>query len=534
MGHARALPGGLHLELREAAQHREARQVEPVLDGVEIGDPPGARRRAQHEDIRPRAAGQHAAGLRRHQDVVAGPARQPTGRGPRQHQVVAAGAGQVRRGAAAGADHLAQVVQRQAELRQPRRRARGHEDLDRAAQVHRLDRGDVLQPQPGVMDQALQVHQVPVGQQREQRQPVIRPAGEHEDMALGLDHGQRLHPAEAGVAAVEQVVGRRQAAIRPQSHHAERTAAGGGQDHPSRAEGGHGLQRGRRGDAQPLGRAQAVGGGERTGAGRDAKAAHPLPARVGDQQDGGATGLGHGQLHPPRKRVGRSRARGAPRRQIALRVGGIGRKPTLRDRVDRRLAIRQRQPRQRLRGTAPRPRQIERVPGPEPAIGRERVARHRAARHPGQQQERRTADPGQGQRPHAQPRRRRIQHLVGQRGGAPVAMQPPGAEPAQHPGRGIEICPAGPAHDLQIAQIPVQKVAPGLDPGLERHAHVAPSQASPGQDHGRPPGRPGGCKSGKTGEVAAGLPRIVQVPAASRRPRRVPRVNAALTGRARP
>ena len=344
-----------------------------------------------------------------------------------------------------------------------------------AADLHRIEGGDILQPAPGVMGQGLAVQEPPAGQQGKQGNAIVRPAGNHKDLPARLHHLERGDPGKAGGEAVEDMVGGGQPSGGRKLHHRERTAARRAEHHPGGAKGGHGLQRGGGGNAQPLACPGGIGGGQRAGDLADLVGAHPVCPGIGGQQEG----FGSDACHLQRHRAGQVVfACLALERGIAgelaggigliggnlsgLAVGGIKRGAPLGQRGGGEGGM----------GLAPLPRQVDGARALERAIGFDLMPDHAPRSGPVEDQLR----AGIAQIHQAQPPDRGAGHPVidtvyGR--GRPIGPQREPGDPAIGPGPGIKVEAIRPGGDFQIAQVKTQQRVAERDPALHCQGHIA-------------------------------------------------------------
>ncbi len=247
------------LKLRGITEPRQQGQVDAVAAAVEVED--GVRRIVghHHEDIRPRASGQHLAARAVDKDIVARTARQAGHALGRQQKIGQPGS---RHGAAAARLRNPQPGQIDLQHRQPGLRPRNRQDLQAVAQMHHAQRGDIAQPRRGGIGQRLQMQQPPARQQHHQRQPVVRPRGQYEGPALHRDHVDAADRLEARVQRVLHMLGHRQQAILIHPHHRDRGIARGRRQQIGlaarlhRAQSLHPRHRDQLADPQAVGRGQ--------------------------------------------------------------------------------------------------------------------------------------------------------------------------------------------------------------------------------------------------------------------------------------
>ena len=213
---------GLHArcpKLRDVAQHRPGRKIDPILAGFEILDHVGAAIGAEDEDVGPGPTAQPVRARPVNQNVVSRPGREAA---------LAGGDQQVGAGAASGArsglgDPLRPEIGTQPG--ETSLRGAGHEDVDPVARAARREGRDVGQTRCWPVGQMRQTQQAPVGQKQVQADPVIGPARDHVAPAPVADRLERGDARKAAVAIVEQVVRDRQGAVLAGPDHADRAAA---------------------------------------------------------------------------------------------------------------------------------------------------------------------------------------------------------------------------------------------------------------------------------------------------------------------
>ena len=279
-GDQRAAIGRGDGDLGHGIEPPQFRQDHPVLAQGEIGDRVGDPVAAHHKEIGPRPAAHRVGPGPVDQDVVAALAVQAVIAQPALDQVAGTAAGQRVGPGAAGLDRR-QRPGIDAQMGDAGLALAAGEDLDDAI-LHMQGQGrDIGQRHGLAVGDLRQVQQPPPRQQREQRQPVIGAAGHHIDPVADGHRRHRLDRLEPRVQVVDHVIGDVQAAIRRHLQHADRAAAGAGDQQIGLARQGHRHQRRGRGDARPL------GGGQRVDLHRDAVAFDPIAGHRAVKRRGG-------------------------------------------------------------------------------------------------------------------------------------------------------------------------------------------------------------------------------------------------------
>ncbi|CUH89963.1 hypothetical protein PH5382_03918 [Phaeobacter sp. CECT 5382] len=464
------------LQLARTIKAGDHRQIQLVFAGAEISHHHPARHRRKDKLIRTTAPGQHRASPLGHQQIIPGPPHDCHGATAALQQVIAATAPQL---SDSRGRHHADCRQIQRKLRNPRSTARSHIDLQLVAHHHGLQRGDIFQPYPRLMRQALHMYQLPRGQHLQQAEPLIIARRQHQNMIPHRHHLQRRGPAKPGGERIIEMIRQAQPTRTRHLKQAERARARGRHQHPGGAMSLKALQRRRIRHRQAICHGQAVCRLQRPGLTIDPIAVHPLTCGIRHkQQPRLRAGRGGGCQCPRLRHLIMIRAAGAT--DLVLRTARPIQPPARQlscagDAIDHAVTCAERRCRQDPQTAICACWQAGLTLAAQAVTAADLIGQQRAPLAVLLQQLHLATDLCQRKIAGAQPRVL-MPVLVLQHGAHAATGQLKQAEPAIATGAGTEIGAGVSLQDFQIPQIRIKTLLPSQNMPLEHQIHAFYSQ----------------------------------------------------------
>ena len=244
----RAVGGARDLELVGAVEPPEGAQVESVLHRVEVEDRVAFAVFREDEDIGAVAARQGVTAGAVEQDVIAVAAAQPLGAG-------------------SAGDQFPDRTEIDRELGHPGGEGPGSQHVELVADHRGFEPPDPAQRHPRLVLDGGQLEQSTARQQGEQGEPAITAGGQNVDPLADADCFEQPGPGEAGVGAIDHVVGEGQGAARGHREDGERGGRSAGGDQVALPAALHRREGGGHGQPHPLpGAERETGFGQPVGA----------------------------------------------------------------------------------------------------------------------------------------------------------------------------------------------------------------------------------------------------------------------------